>query len=118
MERHSFCIVSGELSELCGNYTFLQKFQTSKLSEITVFYAVYSTSILRLTRPFFSSTYNYFNNKGIKHITRLRLGLSHLCDHKFKHGFFTLLIQSAVANWILKQLVIICCIAPILQIKD
>ena len=66
----------------------------------------------------FSSTYNYFNNKGIKNITRLRLGLSHLRDHKFKHGFFTLLIQSAIANWILKQLVIIYCIAPILQIKD
>ena len=51
MERHSFCIVSGESPELCGNYTFLQKFQTRKLSEITVFYAVYPTSILRLIRP-------------------------------------------------------------------
>ena len=34
-----------------------------------------------------SSKYNCFNNKGIKHITRLSLGLSHLRDNKFKHGF-------------------------------
>ena len=38
-------------------------------------------------RPSPSSTYNCSNNKGIKHITRLRLGLTHLRDHKFKHGF-------------------------------
>ena len=38
-------------------------------------------------RPSSSRTYNCFNNKGIKHITRLRLGLSQLLDHKFKHGF-------------------------------
>ena len=42
-----------------------------------------------------SSTYNTFNNKGIKYITRLQLGLSYLREHKFKHS-----------------------IAPILQIKD
>ena len=35
-----------------------------------------------------NSTYNCFNNKGIKHIIRLGLELSHLPDHKFKHGFF------------------------------
>ena len=34
-----------------------------------------------------NSTYNCFNNNGIKHLTRLHLGLSHLRDHKFKHGF-------------------------------
>ena len=34
-----------------------------------------------------SSTYSTFNNKGIKHITRLQLGLSYLREHKFKHGF-------------------------------
>ena len=34
-----------------------------------------------------SSTHNYFNTKGIKYLTRLRIGLSHLREHKFKHGF-------------------------------
>ena len=36
-----------------------------------------------LLTPFF----NCFNRKGLKLITRLRLGLSHLRDHKFKHSF-------------------------------
>ena len=38
-------------------------------------------------RPSPCSTYNCFSNKGIKHITKLHLGLSHLHDHKFKQGF-------------------------------
>ena len=49
--------------------------------------STFKKSILQLIRPSLSSTYNCFNNKGIKHITRLRLGLSHFRDHKFKHGF-------------------------------
>ena len=43
-------------------------------------------SIVQFIRPSSSSTYNCFNNTGIKHITRLNLRLSHLCHHKFKHG--------------------------------
>ena len=34
-----------------------------------------------------NNIYNCFNTKGIKHLTKLRLGLSHLRNHKFKHGF-------------------------------
>ena len=37
VERRSFRRVSGEL---CGNYAFLQNFQTRKLGEIKVFYVV------------------------------------------------------------------------------
>ena len=44
-------------------------------------------SILKFVRPSPNSTCNCFNTKGIKHLTRLRLGLSHFRDHKFKHGF-------------------------------
>ena len=46
---------------------------------------------MQFIRPCPSSTYNCFNNKGIKHITRLRLGLSYVRDHKFKHGFLDFL---------------------------
>ena len=49
--------------------------------------SIFKKSILQFLRPSPSSTYNCFNNKGVKHITRLRLGLSHFCDHKVKHGF-------------------------------
>ena len=79
--------------------------------------STFEKGILQFIRFSPSSTYNCFNNKGIKHITRLRLGLSHLCDNKFIYGF-TLLTQSTVADWMLKQLIIIYFIAPILQIKD
>ena len=80
--------------------------------------STFKKSILKFIRPFPSSTYNCFNNKGIKHIIRLSFGLSHLCDQKLKHGFLDSLNQSAVAYWILKQLVIIYSTAPILQMKD
>ena len=47
----------------------------------------YSKSILQFIKIFSSSTYNCFKSKGIKQITRFLLGLNHLGDHKFKHGF-------------------------------
>ena len=34
-----------------------------------------------------NSTFNCHNPKGIKLLSRLRLGLSHLREHKFKHSF-------------------------------
>ena len=42
---------------------------------------------MEFIRPSPSSICNCFNTKGIKHLTRLRLGLSHLRDHRFKHSF-------------------------------
>ena len=38
-------------------------------------------------RPFPDSFFDCHNPKGIKLITRLRLGLSYLREHKFKHSF-------------------------------
>ena len=38
-------------------------------------------------RPTPNRTFNFHNLIGIKLITRLRLGLSHLRDYKFKHNF-------------------------------
>ena len=38
------------------------------------------------------SVFRCHNPKGIKLLTRLRFGLSHLCEHKFKHGFLDSLI--------------------------
>ena len=43
--------------------------------------------ILKFIRPKANSFFNCVNPKGVKLITRLRLGLSHLRDHKFKHSF-------------------------------
>ena len=43
--------------------------------------------ILNFIRPSQISFFDIHNPKGIKLITRLRLGLSHLRDYKFKHSF-------------------------------
>ena len=49
--------------------------------------AIFKKSILQFIRPTPNRTFNCHNPIRIKLITRLRLGLSHLRDHKFKHNF-------------------------------
>ena len=43
--------------------------------------------ILSFISPSANSTFNCHNLRGIKILSRLRLGLSHLRKHKFKHSF-------------------------------
>ena len=43
--------------------------------------------ILSFIRPCLNSTFNCQNPKGIKLLLQLRLGLSHLREHRFKHSF-------------------------------
>ena len=50
-------------------------------------FLVFKSNILKFIRPSPNSVYNCHNPRGICLITRLRLGLSHLREHKFKHGF-------------------------------
>ena len=47
----------------------------------------FKKSLLKFIRPSPNSVFNCHNCKGIKYLTRLRLGLSHLREHKFKHSF-------------------------------
>ena len=47
---------------------------------------MFKEKILNFIRPFPNSFFDIYNPKGIKLYTRLRLGLSHLREHKFKHG--------------------------------
>ena len=49
--------------------------------------SVFKSNILKFIQPSSNSVYNCHNPRGICLITRLRLGLSHLREHKFKHGF-------------------------------
>ena len=48
---------------------------------------VFKKELLNFIRPDPNSTYNINGTKGLKLLTRLRLGLSHLGDHKFRHNF-------------------------------
>ena len=42
---------------------------------------------MKFIRPSSNSIFNFHNPKGIKLITRLKLCLSHLREHKFRHNF-------------------------------
>ena len=48
---------------------------------------VFKNSLLKFIRPSGNCAFNCHNPRGVKLLTRLRLGLSHLREHKFKHGF-------------------------------
>ena len=48
---------------------------------------IFKKNILQFIRPSPNSIFNCHNPKGVKLLTRLRLGFSHLLDHKFKHSF-------------------------------
>ena len=50
-------------------------------------YNLFKNSILKFIRPSPNKIFQCHNPKGIKLVTRLRLGLSHLREHKFKHSF-------------------------------
>ena len=50
-------------------------------------FSVFKNNILKFIRPTPRSLFNCDNQKGMKFLTRLRLGLSHLREHKFKHNF-------------------------------
>ena len=50
-------------------------------------FPVFKSNILKFIRPSPNFVYNCHNPRGICLITRLRLGFSHLREHKFKHGF-------------------------------
>ena len=48
---------------------------------------MFKKKLLKFIRPSRNSVFKCHSPKGIKLLTRLRLGLSHLGEHKFKHGF-------------------------------
>ena len=48
---------------------------------------VFKKEVLKFIRPEPNSTCNINDTKGLKLLTRLRLGLIHLGDQKFRHNF-------------------------------
>ena len=50
-------------------------------------FLTFRNSLLRLIRPPENLTFDIQNPVGLKLLTRLRLGLSHLNEHKFRHNF-------------------------------
>ena len=50
-------------------------------------YLIFRKSLLKIDRPVANPVYFINNNSGLKLLTRLRLGLSHLNEHRFNHNF-------------------------------
>ena len=49
--------------------------------------SIFKSNISKFARPKPNNVYYFHNPKGIRLLTRLRLGLSHLHEHKFKYSF-------------------------------
>ena len=50
-------------------------------------FVIFKNSILKFIRSSPSNVFNCNNYKGVRLITQLRVGMSHLREHKFKHNF-------------------------------
>ena len=50
-------------------------------------FSLFKALLLKVGRPHANSTNRIHNPVGIRLLTRLRLGLSHLNEHKFRHNF-------------------------------
>ena len=48
---------------------------------------VFKRVILKFTRPEPNQVFHVYSSEGLKFLTRIRLGLSDLADHKFRHNF-------------------------------
>lgn len=48
---------------------------------------IFKKRILMFRRPKLNTINNILNPLGIKHLTRLRIDLSHIKEHKFRHNF-------------------------------
>ena len=49
--------------------------------------AIFKSRLLSFIRPIQNDVYNIFDPIGLKLLTRLRLDLSHLNEHRFRHNF-------------------------------
>ena len=50
-------------------------------------FSTFKKNIFKFIPPSSNSIFNCHSPNRIKLIARLRLGLSHLCEHKFRHNF-------------------------------
>ena len=48
---------------------------------------IFRANLIKITQPIPNSVFGIFNPLGLKLITRLWLGLSHLNEHRFNHNF-------------------------------
>ena len=76
----------------CFNYSFLPStlkdlFNLNASIRNSESLTIFKRRLLSFIRPIQSNAYNIFDPIGLKSLTRLRLGCSHLNEHKFRHNF-------------------------------
>ena len=79
--KHNFCINSFFPATVIEWNNLALNIRNSKT------FSAFKESIFKFIRPSSNSIFNCHSPKGIKLITSLRLGLSHLREHKFRHNF-------------------------------
>ena len=72
-------------------------------------YNLFRNTLLKFIRPVQRKTFNINDSVGVKLLTRLHLGLSHLLEHKLRQGFRDVLNPLCPSK--LKPLHIIFCVA-------
>ena len=60
---------------------------------------IFKRALLKFIRPKPEQVFKIHHPKGLKLLTRLRLGLSHLREHKFRHNFNDSYNQSILYVW-------------------
>ena len=68
-------------------YTILEWKKLDKNVQQSKTIKSFRSSLLKNSWPTQKPVYNIHNSTGLKLFTRLRLGLSHLNEHKFNHNF-------------------------------
>ena len=75
---------------------------------------IFKNLLLKIGRPIQNSIFKIHDPLGIKLLTRLRLGLSHLNEHRFRHNFQDYVSHYVPVVWKLNRIFIFSYIAKIL----
>ena len=78
--------ISGELFKLLESY-LPGRFQRVVSIRNSESIAIFKSRLLSFIRPSQNNVYNIFDPSSLKLLARLRLGFSHLNEHKFRHNF-------------------------------
>ena len=68
----------------CFNYSF---FPSAQNNWFNLDLNIFKSNFVIFIRPVQTNIYNIFDPKGLTFLTRLILGLSHVNQHRFRHGF-------------------------------
>ena len=70
----------------CRTDCFKNSFKNSKRLVQIRWISIFKSRLLSFIRPLKSNVYNIFDPIGLKFLTCLRLGFSHLNEHRFRHN--------------------------------